>query len=161
MALHDEMVRLADTYPTEQEKSVYQDAAARFRLPYWDLIMPRNELKVGARRDTIWGFPEVFKNSHVFVRQPGRDQDTDEDGYNLIPNPLFTFKFPTQEEHDKSGRIRLNMEYECIFMDASYADLIQSKLLQHQANHTYTRPTTECRDKQHILRYGRSKTSSR
>lgn len=146
MALHDEMVRLAGTYPTQQEVNLYSDAAARFRLPYWDLIMPRNELKTGDRYDTVWGFPEVFKNKAVFVRQPIRDEKTDKDGFNEIANPLATFVFPTEGEHNESGRVKLNMEYEHARSHSTPANLLQSKLLQHQANHTYTRPTIRSRD---------------
>lgn len=96
------MVNQAKAYPKIQQKT-YLDAAARFRLPYWDLIMPRNEQAPptdGKKSDptTIWGCPAIFKTPEVFVKLPKDDPKKDEKGFSKITNPLAYFTFPKDQE---------------------------------------------------------------
>jgi hypothetical protein len=97
------MVKQAQSYPNEGQRKIYLDAAARFRLPYWDLIMPRNEQTVappGKKPDprTIWGCPAIFKAEEVFVKLPKDDPKKDEKGFSKIANPLASFIFPKDQD---------------------------------------------------------------
>lgn len=101
-SLYTEMARIAELYTADSDKKLYRDAAAKFRLPYWDLIMPRRE-KSG-RVDTVWGFPQIFKNKQVFVKLPQPTKETTSDGWNKIDNPLYSYRFPTKDDYRLSGR---------------------------------------------------------
>ncbi|KXT08107.1 hypothetical protein AC579_9209 [Pseudocercospora musae] len=104
LALYKEMDRVAGQYDSNSDQKVYRDAAARFRLPYWDLIMPRKELERGARLDTVWAFPHIFKAPQVFVKLPKRTSTTDADGWTSIDNPLWSYRFPSKADYQSSGR---------------------------------------------------------
>lgn len=91
------MVEQAKAYPDEKQRKTYLDAAARFRFPYWDLIMPRKE-ETNSDPTTIWGCPEIFKAKDVYVKLPGDDPAKDEKGFSKRKNPLAFFTFPNDEE---------------------------------------------------------------
>ena len=104
------MVEQAKAYLDEEQRKTYLDAAARFRLPYWDLIMPRKE-ETNSDPTTIWGCPAIFKAKDVFVKLPGDDPEKDEKGFSKIKNPLASFAFPNDQElrqHPK--RKKLDMD---------------------------------------------------
>lgn len=97
------MVKQAQAYAKEDERKIYLDAAARFRLPYWDLIMPRNKpapATGGTKPDptTIWGCPAIFKQKEVFVKLPKDDPKKDKNGFSKIDNPLAYFTFPNDKD---------------------------------------------------------------
>ena len=103
------MVRLANAFQDKNEKQSYLDAAARFRLPYWDIIMPRNDEQTEPPRGqtkidptAIWGCPEILKAKSVYVKLPDGDPDKKKDGFWTIDNPLATFKFPKAAEYQDS-----------------------------------------------------------
>jgi hypothetical protein len=101
------MVNQANNFKDQADKDKYLDAAARFRLPYWDPIMPRNERAPGERLDTVWGLPQLFKQKDVFVRTPASPKD-----FTQIENPMYCFKFPTKDEwkeNRQTPRKKLNM----------------------------------------------------
>ena len=110
------MVKQAELYTKQADKDRYLAAAARFRLPYWDLIMPRNAPKTppGSQKPdprTIWGCPDILKNSKVYVKLPKPNSQTDLHGFNSIDNPLATFVFPTADEFkNHPERIQLEMD---------------------------------------------------
>ena len=109
--VHDEMVRQASAFQDEDEKQSYLDAAARFRLPYWDIVMPRNDkpTKPPPGQTTvdpaaIWGCPEILKVKSVYVKLPSGDPEKEKNGFWTIDNPLAVFKFPTAAEfHDSES----------------------------------------------------------
>ena len=119
--VHDEMVKQANAYPDETERKVYLDAAARFRLPYWDIIMPRNEEQTTAppgkeKPDptAIWGCPGILKAKSVFVKLP-KDPKESKDGFWTINNPLALFNFPKDQEHKKHPeRKHINWQPGCV-----------------------------------------------
>lgn len=93
------MIKKANEYDDDHKKT-YLDAAARFRLPYWDLAMPRNDddskatekaKKLGVWR---WGLPEILKRTEVYVRRPDKP-----DELHPMDNPLYSFNFPKEEEY--------------------------------------------------------------
>ena len=103
------MVKQAKAYLDEKQRKTYVDAAARFRFPYWDLIMPRNE-ETNSDPTTIWGGPEIFKAEDVYVKLPGDDPAKEEKGFSKIKNPLASFTFPNdQERQQHPERKRLEM----------------------------------------------------
>jgi hypothetical protein len=98
------MVKQADLY-SGAEKDAYRKAAARFRLPYWDIVMPRNKY-TGGRSDTVWGCPAILKVERVTVRLPKPTANA-KDGWDSIRNPLYSFVFPKPEEYQKSKRVQV------------------------------------------------------
>ena len=116
------MVKQANACPNENERKVYLDAAARFRLPYWDIIMPRNEEQTtpppGKNKldpRAIWGCPEILKAKTVFVKLPNGDPNESKDGFWTINNPLALFTFPNDQEYAKhSKRKQLVLEKGCV-----------------------------------------------
>ncbi|OCL06436.1 hypothetical protein AOQ84DRAFT_390181 [Glonium stellatum] len=93
-----EMIKQAHEYPSEDQRKIYLDAAARFRLPYWDPITPRKAQDVhrpGEKEDpkTIWALPDIFKKDEVFVKLPKNDPKNNKD-FSKIANPLASFTFP-------------------------------------------------------------------
>ena len=107
--VHAEMVRQASAFKDKDEKQSYLDAAARFRLPYWDIIMPRNDEQTEpppgqteADPTAIWGCPEILKAKSVYVKLPKGDPEKEKNGFWTIDNPLAAFKFPRAEEFQRS-----------------------------------------------------------
>ncbi len=81
-------------YETPEERQVYLDAAAQFRLPYWDIVMPRNPYNKNKKDEThIFGCPQILKEEWVWVREPGNNPKF-HNGFSHIRNPLFSFYFP-------------------------------------------------------------------
>lgn len=103
--VYKEMVRVADQYSTDAEKRIYKAAAARFRLPFWDIVMPRN--KQSGAVESVWGTPAILAAKNVYVKLP-KPTPNAKDGFDTIPNPLYAYQFPTPNEREearqKSGR---------------------------------------------------------
>ena len=103
------MVRQAKAFQDEDEKQSYLDAAARFRLPYWDIIMPRNDEPTKPPPGhteidptVIWGCPRILKAKSVYVKLPNGDPEKKKNGFWTIDNPLAVFKFPRAEDFQRS-----------------------------------------------------------
>lgn len=101
-AVHQEMVKQANLY-AENEKQVYLAAAARFRLPYWDILMPRTDDSKPDKNNsvdwkTVWACPQLLKAKTVFVKLPKGDAQKAQEGFSEIDNPLASFTFPTSDE---------------------------------------------------------------
>lgn len=105
------MARVAEQYSEEADKAIYGAAAARFRLPFWDIVMPRNKQQ-GEAVETVWGTPAILAAKNVFVKLPKLTSKT-KDGFDEIPNPLFSFTFPSFDERKAArqtlGRPELQM----------------------------------------------------
>ena len=95
------MVKQAKAFQDKDDKKSYLDAAARFRLPYWDIVMPRNEKQTEDPK-AIWGCPEILKVKSVYVKLPNGDPKKKKNGFWTIDNPLAVFKFPTAAEFKDS-----------------------------------------------------------
>jgi hypothetical protein len=95
------MVRVADLYSTDAEKKTYRAAAARFRLPFWDIVMPRK--KQSGPVDTVWGTPALLAAKDVYVKLP-KPTPNAKNGFDTIPNPLYSFTFPTPNEREDARR---------------------------------------------------------
>ena len=107
IALYKEMVKVADLYTDTERQDTYHKAAARFRLPYWDPIMPRNERD--GDPDTVFGIPVIFQQKEVFVRTP-----SDPENLRPMPNPFYDFAFPSESEwraHPKRPKINFGTAY--------------------------------------------------
>lgn len=106
------MEKVADQYSTEGDRAIYGAAAARFRLPFWDIVMPRNKPGAG-EFDEIWGLPSILAAKEVFVKLP-QPTGAAKDGFDVIKNPLYSFDFPSvdqrQEANEKLGRPILDVE---------------------------------------------------
>ena len=91
------MREVAGLYQDEGERQKYQNAASRFRLPFWDPFMPRNQPDDTKPKETIFGVPEILRVENVFVKH-----------WNLktksIPNPLERFSFPSEDTLKAQGR---------------------------------------------------------
>lgn len=114
------MVRQANAFQDQDEKQSYLDAAARFRLPYWDIVMPRNDEQTkpppGQTKvdpTAIWGCPEILKARSVYVKLPNGDPEKKKNGFWTIDNPLAVFKFPSPADFQDSTRRQLDMEEKC------------------------------------------------
>lgn len=92
-AIYSTMQRIASQHESQDDKERYLDAAARFRLPYWDPVMPRNKLRAGAELKSVWCLPQLFGTPNVFVRLP-ESPDT----LTKISNQMFQYSFPTEDE---------------------------------------------------------------
>ena len=106
-AVSNQMRALADDFDvTAAERGKYQDAARRFRLPFWDPFMPRNKLRSDSERkenpDGIWGLPKILSVEKVWVRKPKKPEELTE-----IANPLASFAFPSDNEYDQAKREKL------------------------------------------------------
>ena len=94
------MRKIADDFTDEKVK--YQNAARRFRLPYWDPFMPRNEVPKptdGKAPRSIWGLPKILSREKVYVRNADKPKDLVQ-----ISNPLHHFTFPDKEDYVKADR---------------------------------------------------------
>jgi hypothetical protein len=89
------MVEVANSYNDKTEQAKYLAAAARFRLPYWDIVMPRKDPK-DQDPETMWACPDILKQERVFVKLP----DDKQGEFSEIDNPLASFKFPSDDEYN-------------------------------------------------------------
>ena len=96
-AVSNKIREIAAQYTNEPEKSLYQKAASRFRVPFWDPFLPRNEVPKTARpNENIWGFPKILTTKDVWVKRPkGHKLDK-------MDNPLYAFNFPNETLKDKA-----------------------------------------------------------
>lgn len=99
--VYKEMVRVAEQYPTDAEKRIYRAAAARFRLPFWDIVMPRN--KQSGAVESVWGTPAILGAKDVHVKLP-KPSPNAQGGFDKIPNPLYSFTFPTPNEREDARK---------------------------------------------------------
>ncbi|KAF2024336.1 hypothetical protein EK21DRAFT_117886 [Setomelanomma holmii] len=91
IAIYKEMVKVAGLYTNAEQKGSYRRAAARFRLPYWDPLTPRNERRGDV--DTAFGLPVIFQQRDIYVRTPSKP-----DELTPMANPLYEFTFPKDPE---------------------------------------------------------------
>ena len=122
---------LAEQFEDQNEKVKYRNAAIRFRLPYWDPFMPRNEpqqdMPQGNSRDkpedkpedkpkdkpkkkskvdvTFWGLPKILSQAEVWVRRPG-----DPNKLEKVANPLAYFTFSSETDYGGTGRMKIEWE---------------------------------------------------
>ena len=83
------MREVANEYKDVQDKTRYQFVAERFRLPFWDPYMPRNEKTVGQGIENVFGVPKILQTEEVFVHHYNKD-------FGLkMRNPLYRFDFPS------------------------------------------------------------------
>jgi hypothetical protein len=80
------------------ESEVYQQAALRIRLPYWDPFRPRaGEVEfpgIGGTTSFPYDFklPRILAEENVMVLEEGDDTTLTK-----IPNPLYRFNFPSSD----------------------------------------------------------------
>ena len=67
------MREVANEYKDVQDKTRYQFVAERFRLPFWDSYMPRNEKTVGQGIENVFGVPKILQTEEVFVHHYNKD----------------------------------------------------------------------------------------
>lgn len=101
-AIYLEMVRVAGLYK-DPDSTSFAGAAARFRLPYWDIAMPRNAQQ-GTDKTSIYGVPTIFTTTEVTVKWPDK---TTSANWQTIQNPLYSFTFPTAKEVSDAGRVAI------------------------------------------------------
>ena len=91
------MRTLADQFKgAAGDKRKYQDAARRFRLPFWDPFMPRNK-RDKSEPKSIWGMPKILSAERVWVRRPDNPDKLID-----IANPLASFAFPSEDDYRKA-----------------------------------------------------------
>ncbi|KAI9789436.1 MAG: hypothetical protein M1835_001679 [Candelina submexicana] len=101
-AVANRMAAIANEYPQET-RAKYQSAADRFRLPFWDPLLPRNSVPQSTAVDpTIWGLPKILGAKFVWVQRPKGSK------LEHIPNPLYSFNIPSDEVLKKKGRIPID-----------------------------------------------------
>ena len=94
------MHEVAGLYKDEEQRRRYLNAAARFRLPFWDPCMPRNQLDSNSKlKETIFGVPEILRAKTVFVKH------WDETEPEEMANPLQSFSFPSETTLEAKGRL--------------------------------------------------------
>jgi tyrosinase len=91
------MVEIAQSYTSATDKSMYLEAAQKFRLPYWDYYRPRDHIStfpgvVENRKDTK--FPYKFGMPQIFTVSEVRYKSAPSNEWKLMPNPLRSFTFP-------------------------------------------------------------------
>lgn len=102
------MRNITELFSEEEGKGQYEAALDRFRLPYWDPVMPRNKLKPGAEKTlsdrvlAMFGLPDILVAEDVWVMRPGDTQKT------TIKNPLHHFEFPQVDDPRDIGRSPIN-----------------------------------------------------
>lgn len=102
-AVANKMQQIANQYTNEQEKRVYQNAANRFRLPFWDPFLPRNKVdKSPVLNEGIWGIPQILGQQSVWVKRPAVAD------LKPMDNPLYQFTFPSQGTLTRKGRVAVN-----------------------------------------------------
>ncbi|CAG8980482.1 hypothetical protein HYALB_00013118, partial [Hymenoscyphus albidus] len=82
-SLSNKIATIAAQFTQEPQKSLYKQAAARFRIPFWDPVLPRNK----ATNEKMWGLPKILSVTDVWVLRPNSTELTS------IPNPLYALKF--------------------------------------------------------------------
>lgn len=95
------MQKKANEFTDQKGKQHYLDALKRFRLPYWDPVMPRFNMAQGTELKKMFGMPEILSRSEVWVMDPQKDKTS-------IANPLHHFKFPEQSDYTSTGRKTIN-----------------------------------------------------
>ena len=101
-AVTNKVNEIAKQYTSEPEKTRYQQAASRFRIPFWDPLLPRNRVSRTSTLDEgIWGVPEILAAERVWVKYPGVQDLKD------IDNPLYAYKFQW-DTLVKNGRERIS-----------------------------------------------------
>lgn len=94
---------IAKRFTKEPERSMYQNAADRFRLPFWDPLLPRNNppndpllprsnVPITKFSEDLFGIPKILAAPTVHVKIPQEDSSVVED--HKFTNPLYSFKFP-------------------------------------------------------------------
>lgn len=71
------IVQVVDTFPAGRQRQRYAEAALSWRLPYWDWAM--------TVADEEFAFPSSLQAENVTVTMPN--------GTNVIPNPLYAYRF--------------------------------------------------------------------
>ncbi|KAF4626854.1 hypothetical protein G7Y89_g11303 [Cudoniella acicularis] len=99
-AISDKMHDIANQFTQEPDKSLYLKAAERFRFPYWDPCMPRNNVTNNADTpdEKIWGIPKILSVPEVWIRRPNSAVLI------KIVNPLHWLKFQN-DALDKKARV--------------------------------------------------------
>lgn len=101
-AVSNKMHEIAQKYDDAQQKQTYQNAAARFRLPYWDPFVPRNRIdRNNEAKDVdqeIWGLPKILIAEAVYVKYPNKK------ALKAIDNPLRAFVFPSDDVLTQKAR---------------------------------------------------------
>ena len=101
--IQNKMKEIAKTYTETVDQNTYLDAAARFRLPYWDMIMPRQDPTDENDATTMWACPRILKQKYVYVKYPQTPNEFTE-----LLNPLASFTFPDPDDYTKPKRKPLN-----------------------------------------------------
>jgi len=96
------MVAVAERFSDKEGKAEYRKALKRFRLPYWDPVLPRKDtnktLRVELERvRSVFGMPQILSVPHVWVVKPGK-------GKVAISNPLHHYNFPSSDQYKRAGR---------------------------------------------------------
>jgi hypothetical protein len=101
-AVADKVQEIAKRFTKEPEKSIYQNAADRFRLPFWDPLLPRNKVSTAEFSQDMFGMPKILGAKTVHVKIPKEDGSVvTNDAYK---NPLYSFIFPETEILQEKGR---------------------------------------------------------
>lgn len=88
------MLEIAEGFTDDATKQKYLSACERFRYPYWDPCIARQTtLEKDSDHPNEYGIPVIVSSPNVYVRRPGKP-----DSLELIPNPLYEYKFPKQEQ---------------------------------------------------------------
>lgn len=85
-SLSNKIQEIAAQFTQEPQRSLYRQAATRFRIPFWDPVLPRNN----ATGENIWGIPKILSAKDVWVLRPNASDLT------TIPNPLYALKFQNE-----------------------------------------------------------------
>lgn len=124
MMIYKEMVAQAEKYKDEAERQMYRDAAAMFRLPFWDIVMPRSKQTSG-EATSIFGCPEILKREEVFLKLPEghEDRKSPTEKFTKLPNPLASFIYPQNAAtHNRADLIAKLKDKR--FKDAKYSQLL-------------------------------------
>ena len=97
------MRKIAAQYTDKHEKTLYESAADRFRLPFWDPVIPRNPVNKDVPLydrvySGVWGLPKILTTEVIWVKKPHGKQMEE------MANPLYRFNFPKEETISKKGR---------------------------------------------------------
>ncbi|KAK6086913.1 tyrosinase [Seiridium cupressi] len=111
-AVYNQMAIIANRYTDTTQKKMYLEALSRFRLPYWDVCMPRyrrpedSPVKTEKERGWRWGFPKILKTKEVYVRRPESPNEL-----KPMKNPMYTFNFPKTEEYKGLEKVRPQIQW--------------------------------------------------